>query len=283
MPACSVHIKPDGVAFKPPIQVTKPIKESLPISSLGLNHSIASQQGGDPTRDIQPLTMLAGGWNPQTLPSFGPATAKPGMQTESGFILKNNRLSWFKRLQFFLKSSGMAVHLSTSPEYKSSSLALNDTLIDASIPASDGPSALCRNVALNALPMLAHPIARDLNQISVANSPDAFPTLPESSASDRLAVRVLPVGLNSLTLFHLSHESSGSGSSALALRLRLSILDADLQSAIRVRLSLCRLSLQEFVWLKQSAFPSVLRNALRLMSNFSCFHTIMKNSLCNSI
>lgn len=277
MPACPIHIKPDGAPFKSSIQVTKNIKESLAISPLGFNHSVASQQRRYPSRDIQALPMLTGGQDTQTLPRLGPAAAQSGMQAESSLVLKYNRLFRLKRFKFFLKSSRIAAHLWTLPEYKNNWLVLNDSLIDASTAGHGVLLALYQNAVLNEQPALGHPTGHDLNQTLEAKFPNVFPNHAEHFQSSVQAVQALAEGLSSLSRLRLHRESSGSGSSLLALILRLSILDVDLQGATVMLQSLSRLMRQGFSWLMRKVCLSRLRDVSRIMWDFSYTHNSIKN------
>jgi len=277
MPACPVHIKPDGVPFKSFIQVTKNIKESLTISPVGFNHSVASQQRRYPPRDIQALTMLAGGRDTQTLPRLGPAAAQPGVQAESSFVLKYNPLFRLKRLKFFLKSSRIAAHLWTLPEYKSNWRVLNDSLIDASIAGHDALLALYQNAFLNEQPVLGRPTGHDLNQTLEAKPPNVFPNHVEHLHLNVQAVQAGAGELSSLNRLRLHRESSGSDSSLSALILHLSILGVDLLGATVMLRSLSRLRRQGFSWLTQKACLSRLLDALNIMWDFSYTHNNIKN------
>src|SRR5512138_1949410 len=100
MPTCSINIQPDRITAKLAVQVSQDLKESFPVATLRLDHSCTTQKRSNPAGNIQPFLMLAGCGNLQSLPDERPAPAKPGMQGEPAFILKNDGFFRPQRAEF---------------------------------------------------------------------------------------------------------------------------------------------------------------------------------------
>jgi hypothetical protein len=251
------------------IQMFQNLQESIPVTALCTNHAVAPQQRGDPSGYVQALVMLAGRQNLQATPFLAPAMTKSGMEGETGLILKNDRLSRFQLLKFFLTSPGTSSHLHFWPEYRSNLRASSDIPDDASIAEPDALSGLCQSAFLNEQRPLAHPIEPDSNQNHAASYPDALrvpaePYLPNwsgglgavlaSKIQARAHLRRASIGLNSF----------GSGRAHL-----LSSLVAALQSLKVALQSLSRSMRQGSSRQRLTAFPLLRQYALRLRLDFS--------------
>src|SRR3990172_8939835 len=87
MPTRTVHLEPDRITPRPPVEVSQDLQKSFPISSRRRDHAAPPQQRSHPPRKIQPRVMATGGGNSQPLPAFGPTPAQSRMQGETGLVL----------------------------------------------------------------------------------------------------------------------------------------------------------------------------------------------------
>jgi hypothetical protein len=183
MPTGSVHIKPDRVIPKSPIEMSQDLHEPLPVSSLCTNHSEAPEEGRHPPRQIKTLLVLARCRDAKRMSSLSPAPPQSRMQAEPCFILKNHRLPWPQILEFFLTPGEIASPLRPELEDRNNWLVLADIPIDASI---SGPAVLAsstRIVALSARPAWGRPSEPGLGQILEATGLNAAPLPGQSGAS----------------------------------------------------------------------------------------------------
>jgi len=102
MPAGPVHIEPDRVARQSAMEMPEGLQEPGSIAAGRFHHAVATQEGGHPPREIEPLPMLTGGGDPQALPPFRPAPAHAGVQGEPGLILEDDGLLRVQLREFFL-------------------------------------------------------------------------------------------------------------------------------------------------------------------------------------
>jgi hypothetical protein len=72
MPSGSVHIKPDGIPSESTIKILQTGNKSPSISSRPSDHPSPTQQGSNPSKQIQSLAMLARSRNVQALSSSRP-------------------------------------------------------------------------------------------------------------------------------------------------------------------------------------------------------------------
>jgi len=149
MPSSSVHIEPDRIIAKTPVEMTQDLQEAFSISSFRTYDPEASQQGRHPARKIQPLLMLAGRRDSVGLPFLGPSPSQPWMQGEACFILENHRLPRPQVLEFFLTPDETVSLLPPGPEDKNSWLVSSDIPVDASTSGLVGFSVSPRSDALS--------------------------------------------------------------------------------------------------------------------------------------
>lgn len=238
MPTRPIDIKPDGIALQPSIEMPKHLEESLPITFACLNHAVATQQRGHPSRNVQPQPMLACGGNAQALPPFSPTPTQSRMQAKARLVLENYRLPLSQRLKFFLKAYGISGPPRFSLADKCNRLASADIPGDAS---TSGPALLLRlsrSAALSGSPKSAHPIALDSAQSLAATSPGAPQWFSAPWPLNQWACQASASVVKPANPLDSPHGSSGSNSSALGPRLPLSILDADPLRPRATRLSL---------------------------------------------
>ena len=175
MPTRSIHIEPHRVASQPAHHLPEYPQEAVPISSDRPHQTVTSQQRGDPSRQIQPLLVLAGGGNAQALTPQRPASSKTGMHRKAALILEDHRFLRSQRVEFFLTPAENAWPEPSALEDTRRKPAWVDTPTDA---ASSGPVARSdesRTGALHARPRSAHPIALDASQPSREAAADAPP------------------------------------------------------------------------------------------------------------
>ena len=183
MPTCSINIQPDRVATETIVQVLQSLKEAFSVASLRLNHSSTAQKRSYPARNIQSFLVLAGSWNLQPLSDECPDAAKPGMQSKTAFVLKNNGFFRPQCFEFFLGSWRTSSRPRLLPEDTHDLPASIDTRGGASNTVPDELSALRQIDAVNGLPASGHPSGRGLNRTSGAIPPDGVPTALRSSVS----------------------------------------------------------------------------------------------------
>jgi hypothetical protein len=226
VPSGSVHVEINRVSPKALVKMLQAFNESFPVALGRPNHPSSPQQRSHPSKQIEPLAMLTGGWNTQSLSDLRPTKPKAGMQSKTGFILKDYGLLRSKRLQFFLRCGEISSPLRPAPEDMNIPRALTDTPTGASTIAPAGPSALFQNTASCESPAWAHPTSLDSIQILKGLSLDDFPIpgAPLGSAErDGLVASdfpALPV------LDHLPDESIDSNSVGLSPGHRQSSPDA---------------------------------------------------------
>src|SRR3989338_5942548 len=89
MPAGAIDVQPNPITLEPSVQVPEYHQETLAVP-LGSSHqTIPPQKRSHPPREVEPLVMLAGRGNPQTLPLWGPPSSQARMQGKARLILKD--------------------------------------------------------------------------------------------------------------------------------------------------------------------------------------------------
>jgi len=236
MPPGSVHIKPDGIPSKLPIKILQAGNESLSISSGPSDHPSPTQQRGNPSKQIQSLTMLACSWNAQALSSLRPPYPQPRMKRKSRFVFKNDRFLRSQASEFFLRPAEIAWPLQSSLEDTYIPPASVDTPIDASKTELGELSRLFQTDASDEPPKWDHPIEPAVTRIpkeTSLNLPLIAAELVGLFAVDGQAVLRTP---RPLTLDCSLGASRGLSSVASTLRRRRPTPDADPPvSAIKLR------------------------------------------------
>jgi len=184
MPSGSIHIEPNRITTKSLIEVPQTLKESFAIALRPSHHSPSSKQRGHPSKQIQPLPMLARRWNTQPLSHLRPPNPEPRMQRKTRFILKDNRLLRFQGLQFFLISGEIAWPLRCALEGTNTQHVSVDNPAGASRTGPAEPSGLFQNDASGGPLMWGRP-----NELGSAQT-------PKGTALSGLPIPVAPWGLN---------------------------------------------------------------------------------------
>ena len=177
MPRGSIRIEEDIIALELSQQVTQHFQESLPIAPDCSDQPLPAQERRHPTRQIEPVVVLAFGGNPKSFAPLGPTPPQAGMKAKASLILKNNGLSGFKIAQFFLTPFENCGSLRRGPEDKHSCPALGSSLIGAATSELAELSASVRNAALGVPPMLAHPRQLWAGRILGVSFPGPAPTV----------------------------------------------------------------------------------------------------------
>jgi len=228
VPSGSVHVEINRIAPKALVKMLQTFNESFPVALRRPDHPSSPQQRSYPSKQIESLAMLTGGWNTQSLSDLRPTKPKAGMQGKTSFILKDYGLVRSKRLQFFLRCGEISSPLRPATEDTNTPLALTGTPTGASTIAPAGPSALFRNTSSCESPAWGHPIspdsARTLRGLSLDDFP--IPGAPLGLAErDGLVASDFPARP---VLDHLPDESIDSNSAGLCPGHRQSIPDAAL-------------------------------------------------------
>ena len=223
MPSGSVDVEMNRVAPKASVKMLQTLDESFPVALRRPDHPSSPQQGSHPSKQIEPLAVLTGGRDAQSLSDLRPAKPEAGMQSKAGFILKDYGLPRPKRSQFFLGCGEISSPLRPAPEDTNIPLALTGTPIGASTIAPAGPSALFQNTVSCESPAWVHPTSPDSIRTPKGLSLNDSPILDAplgSAEQDGLVASSFP-GLP--VLDHLPDESTDSNSAGLCPGHRQSI------------------------------------------------------------
>lgn len=269
MPSDSVHIKPDRIASESVIKVLQTGKKSLSISLGPSDHPSPTQQGGNPSKQIQSLPMLARGRNPQPSPSFRPPYPQPRMKRKSRLVLKNDGFLRSQPPEFFLMPDEIAWPPRSCPEDTYIPPASVDIPIGASKTELDELLSLSQTDASDRPPRWDHPIELAVTQIPKEASlslPLIAAELFGLTAVDAQAALWAP---KPSILDRSPGASRGLNSDASTLTRRRSTPDADPPvSAIEPRsLSLCGLPGLAAPWRANAL--GLLLDALTLRLDFS--------------
>ena len=227
MPSGSVHIKPDGISSEPAIKIFETGYKSPSISSRPSDHPSPTQQGSNPSKHIQSLTMLARGRNAQTLSSSRPPHSQPRVKRKSRLVLKNDRFLRSQPPEFFLRSDEIAWPLHSCLEDTYIPPASVDTPIGASKTELGELSRLSQTDASDGPPRWDHPIELAVIQMpkeASLNPPLIAAELWELTAADAQAASRVP---RPLTLDRSPGGSRDLSSDASTLTRRRSTPDAD--------------------------------------------------------
>lgn len=264
MPFSSVHIEMDNITVELFQHVLQHLYKSLAVAFSSAYQALPPQQGRHPAGKIEPLAMLAGSRNLESLAFLSPTSPQAGMQAKAGLILENNGLVVLKAAQFFLTPGGNGGHPQHGPGDKRSWLFSGCNPSNAASIAPVVPSTLSQTASAGEPPGWDRP-----RQLSINQTPgDSFPVGAEAVPLPMApVVSVDPAGAwvsGTEHHFDLPRESIAPLSCDLPQARRLSIPAADPpKSAIRRR-SLCRPTLPGFVLPGPIAFPWSPRGALNL-------------------
>ena len=227
MPPRPVHIEPDCITLKPPVDIPKTGNESFTVALRHQDKSFLTQKGSDPAENIESSAMVAIGGDTKSLSSLRPPHTNPGMQREAGLILKGDCLLMIQQPEFFLKQRETSLPLSSLPEDR------NSWPVSDSSPAGASNTALDELLTLSQMNVLdeqlksGHPNGRDLTRIPMAASliaPLTFDEFVELIGQDGQVFAWIPENSN---LPRSPCASRHSSSDASNLRCRLSMPDAD--------------------------------------------------------
>src|SRR5512132_222969 len=84
------------------MQMLQYLQKAFGVSLLSSNFSLVAQHRSNPAGNIEPLSMLTGGRDPQAPPSLRPAKAQSGMQRKARLVLKDHGLIRLQGTEFFL-------------------------------------------------------------------------------------------------------------------------------------------------------------------------------------
>jgi hypothetical protein len=283
MPSRPVHIQPQRIPPQSSIQLFQTIQKPFPVPLRLPQYPFPPQQGSHPPKNIQPLTMLTRGRNPQPFAPLGPTPTQTRMQRKSRLILKYDRLLRSQRTEFFLRPAEISWHPRPWPADRYNWPVSNDTPPGASNSAPAEPLALSQTVAANEPPRSDHPNATALNQsltgisLNAVRLSQSFQALNETDAQAgaRLSKTRPPS--------RLPYVSKRSSSDASNLRPRKSIPAADPPVSAREPLSLSRYRLPGFSGQRPIDARGLPPDGLTLSSGFSCWFDIINPIICQLI
>lgn len=157
VPFCAIHIEVDGITSERSEHMLQNLQESLPVPLVGTYESFSPQHRGHPSREVEPLAVLAGGRNSETLTLLGPTPAEAGMKAEAGLILKDDCFVDFELAEFFLTAGESRRRPWPVPEDKRSPPVSDCNPGDATSIGPDVPSRARQAPASGGSPGLAHP------------------------------------------------------------------------------------------------------------------------------
>lgn len=270
MPSRPVHIQPQRIPPQSLIQMPQTIQKTFPVPLWLPQYPFSPQQWGNPPKNIQSLTMLTRGGNPQPFPPLGPTPTQTRMQRKSSLVFKYDRLLSPQRPEFFLKPAETSWHPRLWPANRYNWPVSIDTPSGASNSAPAEPLTLSQTAAANEPPRWDHPSATVLNHNLMAFFPNAA-RLPQSfqgliekaaQAGARLSKTRSPS--------RLPCASKHSSSDASSLRPRRSIPAADPPLSAREPLSLSRYRLPGFSGQRPINAHGLPPDGLKLSLGFSC-------------
>src|SRR5271157_2749678 len=120
VPLSPIHVDVDGIASERAEHMLKDLEESIVVALGRAYESFPTQHGCHPTRQIEPLAMLAGSGDFEALTPLGPASTEVRMEAKAGLILKDDGFIGFELGQFFLTPGGNPLRPWPWPEDKHS-------------------------------------------------------------------------------------------------------------------------------------------------------------------
>ncbi len=245
MPAGSVHIQKYPITSELFVERLQDLKKTFAIAFGCSDKTVSTQKRRHPSRDIEPLGMLARGRDSQTNTFLCPAPAKFGMKRKTGLVLKDNSFTRSQILKFFLKLSRIDGLGISWPEDKHDRRVSTDTPTGASTSGLGGPSKRFQSAASGESQELVHPTESWEGRIDRETVPGArlASDVPRPLNEPAVQGGVLVPGLSNQ--FRLPHESSDLSSCGLVPRLPLSKQAFGLPKPRGVPLSLFRSRLRE--------------------------------------
>lgn len=215
MPFCAVNVEMNGIARECSEHVLEDEQESFPIALSGAYDSFPSQEGRHPTGQVEPFPVLAGSRNFEAFTFPGPSSPEAGMETEAGFILKDDRFIGFKLGEFFLTPPENRRHPWFEPADRHSQPASGCSPSDVTSTGPDAPSIAPQTFSSGESPVSLHP-----RRLAIGRSPGASsPNLAPAALSARMSVDPyapaaawVPGPLPRLDLHHLLNVPESRGS-----------------------------------------------------------------------
>lgn len=218
MPSRAIDIKPDRIAAKTPVKMPQSFHEAFPVSSFRTDDPVTPQERRHPTREIEPLLMLACRGDAKRLSSLGPSPSQSRMKGESRLILKDHRFPRPQILKFFLTPGEIASLLPPGLEDKHNWLFLADNPVGASRPGLVALAVSSHSDALSVRRGSVRPSETGLGQNLEGISLNAVPPPGRSAVSAGTGVPGSACSSGLLTRRHLPPGSIDSGSCVSALR-----------------------------------------------------------------
>lgn len=206
MPVGSVNIEMDGIASERTKHMPEDEQESLAVATGGAYETLPAQQWRHPPGQIEPFSVLTGSGHFEAFTSFGPPSSKTRMETETRFILKDNRFISFELGEFFLTRPENPRRPWREPASRRTQPASDCSLSDATSTAPVAPSVALQNPASDESPESAHPRQLALCQSLAASSPNravAADSARMSVGPCAPAVAWVPKPVPRLDLYHL--------------------------------------------------------------------------------
>ena len=140
MPSRVVHPKIDGLSFEAINNLPQNLHKPIGIAADPLRDSMRSLDEIHPSKDIQPLLMLAPGIDKRSAPPLRPYSPQFRMKRKPRFILKKNHsvtLAFQSRPEFFLMSLEILPPLLVWPEQNGTSAVSANIPIFLSVSGHD--------------------------------------------------------------------------------------------------------------------------------------------------
>ena len=261
VPISAIYIQIDRIPPKPAIQLAEASEEAFSVPLGTSQHSHPPQQRGNPTKNIQPLVMLAGSGNPQPPADFTPPSAQTRMQSKTGLIFKDNGLLSSQRSEFFLTCDETFGLLRSAPADTYTQLSSFGIPVDASMTEPDVSSGVFQIDFSGGLLRSDHPTGLDSDQTPQATSLNVLPTRGELAGSTEPDAQVSLWVSGIQDLVHSPCASTDSSSDGSNQALRLPIPDVDPPMSTEEPQSLFQQGLPEFPELLATNRLDLLRDA----------------------
>lgn len=188
MPFSPIHIEVDSKSTELFQHMLQHLQESLMIAVRGAYQAFPSQQWRHPTGHIEPLLVLAGSRNFESLTFLSPASSQAGMQAKASLILKHNGFILLQAAEFFLTPDENGGRVLSEPEDKHSRLfsGYNPDGVTSIVPG--GLSNLSQTAVSSEPPESDHPSQLLPDQTPKAVFPDVPLTVCLRTVSVELAV-----------------------------------------------------------------------------------------------
>jgi hypothetical protein len=200
--------------------------KSLFITFVSTYQAFRSQQWSYPTRQIEPLAVLASSRDFESLTDLSPAASKTWMQAKTGLVLENNGLILFKIEQFFLTPGENGVHPYYELEDRHSQLFSDCNPGNATNIGPVSLSTLFHTLSSGGLPEWVHPSQLSRDQIPEGVFPSLVSVVSLRLTSVESAVLADAEVSEMRLLPGLIRESNLPGSFDLAQTKYLSVPDA---------------------------------------------------------